>query len=91
MRHEILFQEGSLNDFQAGLDYYERISINLADRFEEKFWQKIDEIKENPQHFQIRFDTIRIAFVDGFPFSVHFIFDDNLIQVIRILHTKRNY
>lgn len=87
----IHYHEKSLNDFQSGLDYYDNISVLLGDRFEKDFWDTIEKIKMNPLHFQVRYLDVRVAFLEYFPFSIHFIADNNLIEVITVLHSKRDY
>ncbi len=89
MKYTVVFREGSLEDYKSGIDYYETISIELTDRFEQDFKAKLEEIEENPLHYQIRYRKIRIAFLDIFPFGIHFILEKHTIYVLKILHTKR--
>lgn len=89
MKYSIKFEEGSLNDYFDGISYYEKTSEALADRFHDEFWRTIDRIKENPLHYQNRYRGIKIAFTETFPFGIHFIMENNLIIVLKILHTKR--
>lgn len=58
----IRYNENALKDFQDGLNYYDDISVSLADRFEEDFWKTIERIKSDPFHFQQRYSEVRIAF-----------------------------
>ncbi|MGZ5273429.1 MAG: type II toxin-antitoxin system RelE/ParE family toxin [Kaistella sp.] len=87
----IYYHENSLRDFQSGLDYYDNISTTLGDRFEKDFWDTINKIKTHPLHFQIRYSGVRVAFLQHFPFSVHFIVDDHIIEVMTVLHSKREF
>lgn len=87
----IRYNENALRDFQDGLDYYDDISVSLADRFEEDFWKTIERIKSDPFHFQQRYSEVRIAFLNQFPFAVHFVVKDEIIEVITVLHSKRLY
>ena len=48
MKHTIKFEEASLANFNNTIGQYEKISVELADRFHNEFWNKIDAIKENP-------------------------------------------
>lgn len=87
----IHYHENSLSDFQSGLDYYDDISTTLGNRFEKDFWDTIEKIKMNPLHFQIRYLDVRVAFLQYFPFSIHFIAENNVIEVMTVLHSKRDY
>lgn len=42
MNYNIKFENETLVDFKDVIDYYEDISINLADKFHSEFWSKID-------------------------------------------------
>lgn len=89
MKYSIEFEEDSLNDFFDGIAYYEKISESLADQFYNDFWRSIDRIKENPLHYQNRYRGIRIAFTEKFPFGIHYFIENDLIKVVKFLHTKR--
>lgn len=91
MKYTIRFREGSTQDFQDGIAYYENISVELADRFYQAFKQRVEEIEQNPLHHQVRYKGIRIANFKNFPFSIHFFIEGTIIHVISILHQKRFY
>uniref|UniRef100_UPI0040478B4C type II toxin-antitoxin system RelE/ParE family toxin n=1 Tax=Mariniflexile sp. TaxID=1979402 RepID=UPI0040478B4C len=91
MKYTIKFEEGTLADFQKAVERYEKVSDNLANRFHKEFWRKIDYIKENPLHHQIRYREIRIAHIKVFPFGIHFLVDETTIRVFKILHHKQYY
>lgn len=91
MKYTIRFQEGSTQDFEDGIVYYEKISPELANRFYQDFKKRIDEVETKPLHHQIRYKNIRIAHLKKFPFSIHFFIQEDIIHVIRILHQKRYY
>ena len=89
MKYTIKFEEESLNDYFDGISYYENVSDKIADNFHTEFWKTINRIKENPLQFQSRYKGIKIAFTQIFPFGIHYIVENDLITIIKILHTKR--
>jgi len=91
MKYPSIFRENSLEDYQKGIDYYEAISIRLTERFDNEFKQKLDQIENNPFLYQIRYKNIRIAYLENFPFGIHFIIEKEAIHILKILHTKRFY
>jgi len=91
MKYTLKFREGSTQDFENSISYYNKISIDLADRFHKEFKNRIEEIEENPLHHQLKYRNIRIANLKKFPFSIHFIIEANVIHIIKILHQKRVY
>ena len=52
----------------------------------------VNYICENPLLFQIRYDTIRIAFLENFPYGVHYeyIAGQNQINIYAIFHTSKS-
>ncbi len=91
MIYNLKFEEIALKDFNNAIEYYDIISSELGDEFYQEFWNKIDDIKINPLHFQLRYKLIRIAHLKKFPFGIHFIIEENTIKVFRILHHKQFY
>lgn len=85
------FEDNTLQSFNTIIENYENVSSKLADRFHIEFWNKIDNVKENPLHFQIRYKSIRIAHLKVFPYSIHFIIEEEIIRVFKILHQKQYY
>ncbi|WP_203256457.1 type II toxin-antitoxin system RelE/ParE family toxin [Hyunsoonleella ulvae] len=91
MKYTVKFEEGTLDNFHDAISYYEKISDNLADRFHDEFWAKIDTVKETPLHYQARYRNIRIAYTKTFPFSIHFLIEGTIIRILKILHQKQYY
>lgn len=89
MKYLVEYLENSLEDYYNGMNRYDKISENLADKFYDLFWSTMHIVKENPLIFQIRYRNIRIAFTPTFPYGIHFIVENNLITIYKVLHTKR--
>ena len=72
--------------------YYDSKQKNLGMRFLQEVNLTSDYICENPLVFQIRYDTIRIAFLENFPYGIHyeFIEDENQINIYAVFHTSLN-
>jgi hypothetical protein len=51
---------------------------------------KINAIQRNPNQFKIVYKGIRRALTERFPFGIFYIFENNTIYVLAILHTRRN-
>ena len=91
MTYSIKYREDSLFDFNKGIAYYNLISETLTDNFINEFWTCIDALKENPKACQIRYSNIRIIKLQKFPFTIHFILEEETVFVQRVLHEKRFY
>jgi len=91
MNYSVEFEEGTLENFNKAIKYYEKISNELADSFHIEFWNKIDYLKINPLHYQNRYKKVRIAHLKRFPFGIHYIIDKRVIRVFKILHHKQYF
>lgn len=91
MNYTLRFLEGSTYDFEDGIAYYEKISFELVEKFKQEIVLKLDKIEQNPNHFQCRYRNIRIAHLGKFPFSIHFLVEEDVIFILKILHQKRFY
>jgi plasmid stabilization system protein ParE len=89
MRYTLKFRENAVDDYQESVAYYEKISSHFAEKFFLEFKAAIAKIENNPLYFQVRYQNIRIAFLEVFPFGIHFFVEKDSIHVLRILHTKR--
>jgi hypothetical protein len=87
----IKFEKNSLFDFNEGIAYYKSISVTLSERFYNEFWVCVETLKENPNAYQVRYLNIRIIKVKNFPFTIHFLIENDAIYVQRVLHDKRQY
>ncbi len=70
--------------------WYEKKQDNLGFRFEEHISDLMENIRNNPHIFQIRYRDVRIAFLKKFPYSIHFKITGNSIIVIGVYHTSQN-
>lgn len=86
----IIFSKLSDYDIKDAVDYYNWKHSGLGDRFFEKLYLKIEKIISNPEVYEIRYQNIRFAKIDNFPFVIQFINQPDAIVVISILHTSRN-
>lgn len=89
IKYKIKYAQDSLADFNDGMQYYNKVSRELGDKFYDHFWKEIDKVKSSPLLYQKRYKSVRIAFVDSFPFGIHFIVEKEKITILRILHTSR--
>lgn len=88
--YDLVISEEAEDDIQGIVDYYDLISVALADRFLGELDQKLDKIRKLPEGYQKRIASTRMAFLDHFPFGVHYKTYMNSIVVIAVLHTSRN-
>lgn len=78
-------------DLAESNEYFMKIRSDLLERFWDDLDQTMEKLEENPLQFQERYQHTRIAFLKNFPFGIHFIINEKEIDVLRILHAKREF
>ena len=91
MKYAIVISDEARKNIANASLYYHKISPVLKDSFLEKVIQTINLLQNNPKHYQFRYKNIHIANIERFPFSVHFIMEDTIIYVLKVLHQKQYY
>lgn len=79
-------------DLRQARQWYNEQSENLGDDFKAEVNAEITYIANNPDSYQIKFNTLRQSLVNRFPYAIYYMTDDEkqLIIIFGILHTKRN-
>ena len=91
MYRVIILPFAKLDIKEAALWYNSRQS-GLGKRFTIHIREKVNYIKQDPHTVNIRYDEVRTAVLDVFPFIIHYIIDEaqKLIIITAVLHTSRN-
>lgn len=90
MNYELIIKPLAQIDIEESALWYEHRSVGLGLVFLQEIEEKIFTIKQNPNLFEIKYKQIHQAFLYRFPFSIHYIIDEEIIFVLAILHTNRN-
>lgn len=90
MEYNLIVKPKAEKDIRVAIDWYkEQIEILSA-----KLLNEIDEslvkIEKNPEHYQKRYNEIRIVFTKKFPYGIYYAIEENTIYVHAVLHTKQN-
>ena len=80
------------SDIKDTASWYENKKDKLGKKFLADVSQTTGLIKRNPYGYTVRYDDIRTAVLDVFPFMIHYRIDelDKLIIIAAVLHTSRN-
>jgi hypothetical protein len=68
---QLVFSRISDFDIKDAVDYYNWKQAGLGDRFFENMMSKIDHININPNTHSIRYENVRLAKINHFPFTIH--------------------
>jgi plasmid stabilization system protein ParE len=82
----------AIEDVKDAASWYESKKEKLGKRFILHVRQITAIIKENPYLYAIRYNDVRTAVLDVFPFMIHYIVDEagGKVVIIAVLHTSRN-
>lgn len=87
---EFAVLEVALEDIESGCMYYKKQSPGLEDRFLNAVEETFDRIIQSPLQYVEKYEFLRMAKVNKFPYWVYFRFDDDFIQVAAVFHESRN-
>ena len=90
MIYKVIILKEARFDFNESLNWYKEINPKLGNRFKDAFKESLIMIKENPFHFQIRYDKVRVILLKHFPYLIHFSIENDTIVIKAIFHSSRN-
>ena len=90
--YKVLILPVAKQDIKEAADWYNSRQVGLGKRFTNQVREKVNLIKQNPYSSTNRYEKIRTAVLDVFPFMIHYLIDasDKLVIITAILHTSRN-
>lgn len=76
---------------KAALCYNEK-QLGLKKRFVIQVRQKVEHIRKHPKAFSKRYEDVRLAIMNIFPFIIHYTVDENVktVHVLAMLHSSRD-
>ena len=79
-------------DILEAAKWYNKKSRGLGKRFTAEAREKVRFIRQNPTASNVRFDNVRTAILDIFPYMLHYTIDETSRTVIvsAVFHTSRN-
>lgn len=90
MEFSLIVKPKAQQDIRKAISWYRDQSRNLPEKFIEKVDESLEKIQGNPEHYQKRYNEIRIAFTRKFPYGIYYTVEENTIFVHAVLHTKQN-
>ena len=79
-------------DIREAALWYNKRQNGLGKKFTAEVREKVHFIRQNPKASNIRYNSVRTAVLNVFPFMVHFTIDEKNKTVIvsAVLHTSRD-
>lgn len=88
-RFEVLFSPQALTDIEEAVDYYNKISLGLGNRFLTEFERTYKAISLNPFFASVKYGQVRCAAFNKFPFSVHYLINSRTkaVTIVAVFNT----
>jgi len=92
VRAEVIYTHFVKNDLKEINQWYNKIDNKLWNNFVKEFRSKISFIRRNPLSLEQKYGHNRIAFLNKFPYGIHYLYDErkNAVIIYAIFHTSRN-
>ena len=86
------FHPGFVHELETAIKYYNEQSGNLGKRFRSATQKQLTLLKKNPHTRSVRYDDIRFARIEKFPYAVHYSIDstNNCVLVHSLLCDYQN-
>jgi plasmid stabilization system protein ParE len=90
--YKVIMLPVAKQDIKEAADWYNSKQEKLGKRFTQHIREKVNLLKKNPFSSVNRYDEVRTAVLDVFPFMIHYLIDEDkkLVVITAILHTSRN-
>ena len=89
-RVAVLFHRLADKEYQKAFRWYRRRSVRIADSFEARVQEAVDNIAANPERWPRWDDHYRWIRVRGFPFFLYYrIIDSSQALILAVAHGRR--
>ena len=90
MKYSLLVSDEAYLDILNAFLWYESARDGLGKDFELCLEAEMNRIIKKPLQFRAKYKKIRVAYIERFPYGVHFLIERNIIKVIAVFHTSQD-
>jgi plasmid stabilization system protein ParE len=90
--YKIVILPSAKQDIKEAASWYNAQQKGLGKKFTAQVRKKTKFIQENPEATAVRYDDIRTAVLEVFPFMIHYFIEESqkTVVITSVLHTSRN-
>lgn len=88
--HKLTIKKEAQIEIDEAIFYYEERQNGLGNLFSEQVGLYLEEIQNNPEHYQIKQKNYREAFIRRFPYVIVFEIIESEVIVYSVFHTSQN-
>jgi len=91
-KYKVRIDIEALEDIQNITKWYNEAQAKLGKRFRDSAITKINQLRNDPQIFAIRYHEIRCIQVTKFPYLIHFYINEetSTVEVLAVISTNRD-
>jgi len=90
MAYKLITSPETERDIDKAVEWYADIEALVAKRFISELRAVRKYIHKNLEKIQIRYKSIRVAFLKKFPYGLHYTFSKNTVTIVALFHTSNN-
>lgn len=90
MNYNLLILSLAEQDIKEINFQYKLVNKTLAEKFIIALKKEVSIIHKNPNLYQVRYDSLRMAKIDKFPYVIHFEIYSEIIVINAVYHTSRD-
>ena len=87
---QLIFTPEARVDVKTAAVYYDGKLHGLGKRFKQEVKRQLISLKENPYTRSVRYDGVRLAVINKFPYSIHYTISNNQVIIHAIICDYRN-
>ncbi len=90
IKYSLIISDEANFDILDAFFWYDSLREGLGNDFELCLEAEINRILRNPTLFQNQYEKVQVAFIERFPYGIHYTIESNFIKVIAVFHTSRD-
>jgi hypothetical protein len=89
MVDKVRFEKDAIKELNIAKCYFD--SLDKGNLFINDFENQVSLITTMPEAFQIRYKQVRIISFSDFSYTIHYVFENNIIVIFNILNQYQDY
>jgi toxin ParE1/3/4 len=90
MLHQLIITDEARLDILDAFTWYQEQLNGLGNKFMASLDSTLKNVQLAPFSCQMKYNEVRVNYLDKFPFGVHYLLREEQITVIGVFHTSRD-
>lgn len=89
-KYNVVLEEDAKIDIADSFDWYNNVSVIVADNFITEIKKALDYLEENPLQFKVVYKSFIQIPLKKYPFVLLYKTEENLVKIYRVFATRKN-